>query len=82
MGWNCSECGSKAFVTSTRNLTPKYKQLYTLCRNTECEQRELIDVQHNKTITPPHNKTPQFDLVGIINQLPIEDRQKLLDALQ
>ncbi len=81
MRWNCSECGHKAIVTNVRKLDKKFKQAYTLCQDIECQHRELIDISHNKTMSPPINKRPCLDLAGLVGGLSAEDKTRLASML-
>lgn len=48
----CDRCGSKAKITSTRDLTPQYRQLYCLCGNAECGHSFVADLTFSHTLSP------------------------------
>lgn len=80
MGWHCSVCGEKTYTNTTRIISAKLRQIYTTCRNGDCQHRELVDISFNKTISPPINQHGQqlsIDFASLINQLPEDQRQHI-----
>ena len=84
MGWQCTACGEKAYIYSTRHLSKTFRQQYTICKNAECQQREVVDISHNRVLSPPISKpeTPTQNLINLISQMPPDEVNKLLEQVQ
>lgn len=81
MGWRCTACGEKSFTYATKEITNTLQQKYQLCRNLECQQREVLDLSLSHVIDRPKEK-PQIDEVKQwAKSLPKEERAELLEAL-
>ncbi|BBM04182.1 ogr/Delta-like zinc finger family protein [Microbulbifer sp. GL-2] len=77
---NCIKCGSKATITSRKDLDPKLSQLYCACKNTDCGHTFVMDLSFKHTICPPATDRRAL-LLGLINTMPTTERNELLKQL-
>ena len=48
----CDRCRGKARITSTRELSPQYRQLYCSCNNAECGHTFVLDLTFSHSLSP------------------------------
>jgi len=76
----CHHCGSKARISSSKEITDRIRHIYVQCSNVHCSHSFLCSLNFEKTISPPADGARQlvFDLVqGMSDQHKRELRERL-----
>ena len=55
----CDRCKSRAIITSCRELSPVYRQLYCCCKNAECGHSFVVDLTFSHTLSPSALDLPE-----------------------
>lgn len=72
----CDRCTSKARITSSREISPQYRQLYCVCNNAECGHSFVVDVTFSHTLSPS-----AFDLPEAVRARLQEGNRQQLQSL-
>ena len=76
----CKHCLSKATITSNNALSDSVTDLYCHCTNTkECGATFVVTLAFKHDLNPPQKTTLQI-AAALINRLPADDKQSLLQG--
>ncbi|MEX2962258.1 ogr/Delta-like zinc finger family protein [Microbulbifer sp. TYP-18] len=79
---NCTKCGSKAIITSRKEMDPKLVQLYCACKNVEhCGHTFVMDLAFRHTLSPSSQDRHTI-VLDMLQAMPAADRQALLRQVE
>lgn len=73
----CTECNSKAIISSRNELDPKVADLYCLCRNPECGATFVMKLSYSHSLSPSRNQARSM-AVNLLRGLPPAEQMDLL----
>jgi hypothetical protein len=77
---NCPNCGSKARITSSNEITPRIKDLYAQCMDTkDCGASFVFSLAFKNYLNPPVKNTQQL-AASLIRSLPKDQQRELLQG--
>jgi len=76
----CPHCDSKALITSSNELSKTVKDLYCTCTNAQTCGASFVYTLAYKHILNPPQQTMQQMAATVLNQLPAEQRNALLQG--
>lgn len=77
---NCTECGSKSIIHSSKKLDTKMSQLYCSCKNPICGHTFVMDLSFSHTLSPSASQARNV-VVNFLRALPETERQLMLANL-
>jgi hypothetical protein len=77
---NCTECGEKSFIHSSKRLHAKMSQLYCTCSNPHCGHTFVMDLCFSHTLSPSAQQAKDV-VVSFLRALPDAERQLMLANL-
>ena len=77
---NCTECGSKSIIHSSKRLDAKMSQLYCSCKNPICGHTFVMDLCFSHTLSPSAKQHTDV-VVNFLRALPDAERQMMLASL-
>lgn len=77
---NCTECGEKSIIHSSKRLDAKMSQLYCSCKNPLCGHTFVMDLSFSHTLSPS-SKQHKDVVVSFLRALPDAERQLMLANL-
>ncbi len=77
---NCTECGEKSIIHSSKRLDAKMSQLYCSCKNPICGHTFVMDLCFSHTLSPSAKQHKDV-VVNFLRALPDAERQMMLSSL-
>ncbi len=77
----CTECNSKAIISSRNELDPKVADLYCICRNPHCGHSFVMKLTYSHTLSPSSFQARRM-ATDIFRGLPKSEQLELLQQLQ
>lgn len=74
---NCTECGEKSIIHSSKRLDAKMSQLYCSCKNPICGHTFVMDLCFSHTLSPSAQQHKDV-VVSFLRALPDTERQLML----
>ncbi|MFC6633547.1 ogr/Delta-like zinc finger family protein [Microbulbifer taiwanensis] len=73
----CTECHSKAIISSRNELDPKVADLYCMCANPECGASFVMKLSYSHTLSPSRSQAHSM-AVELLRGLPAAEQLDLL----
>lgn len=77
---NCTECGDKSIIHSSKRLDAKMSQLYCSCKNPLCGHTFVMDLCYSHTLSPSAKQHTAV-VVNFLRALPDAERQMMLASI-
>ncbi|NIB44787.1 ogr/Delta-like zinc finger family protein [Pseudomaricurvus alkylphenolicus] len=73
----CTECGSKATISSRQTKDPKVSDLYCTCKNVHCGHTFVSTLSFSHTISPSAKQSKGM-MIDMLMAMPKHEQQQLL----
>jgi hypothetical protein len=77
----CPDCGERANIKTTNNISDGYSNLYCICNNPECNVKLVYSVYLSHHITPPRSAISD-DARKALALMPRSERRQLAHMLE
>ena len=74
---SCHKCGSKSVIYGRTELASNFFQLYCICKNPQCSEKFVMDLNFSHSISEGYNK-PAVDVLSLLKSLPRHQLEMLM----